>query len=63
LTLRHDRVDNFWFALLHELIHVQKHLTPSHLFIADNLDDKSRSTTRAGQALKRRRQTKALLRH
>jgi len=46
LTLRHDRVDNFWFALLHELIHVQKHLTPAHLFIADNLDDKSRSSGR-----------------
>lgn len=44
LTLRHDRVDNFWFALLHELVHVQKHLTPSHLFIADNLEDKSRSS-------------------
>ncbi len=42
LTLRHDRVDNFWFALLHELIHVAKHLRPSHLFIADNLDDKTR---------------------
>ena len=44
LTLRHDRLDNFWFALMHELIHVQRHLKPSHLFIADNLDDKTRST-------------------
>ena len=44
LTLRHDRVDNFWFALIHELVHVQKHLTPSRLFIADNLDDKTRSS-------------------
>jgi HTH-type transcriptional regulator/antitoxin HigA len=26
LTLRHDRVDNFWFTLLHELGHVTKHL-------------------------------------
>lgn len=43
LTLRYDRVDNFWFALLHELVHVQKHLNASHLFIADNLDDKTRS--------------------
>lgn len=50
LTLRHDRVDNFWFALLHELIHVQKHLTPSHLFIADNLDDKNRSSDEERQA-------------
>ena len=43
LTLRHDRVDNFWFALLHELVHVHKHLSAKHLFIADNLEDKTRS--------------------
>lgn len=42
LTLRHDRLDNFWFALLHEVVHVQKHLA-QHLFIADNLDDKARN--------------------
>ena len=40
LTLRHDRLDNFWFALLHELVHVQKHLRPDNDFIADNLEDK-----------------------
>lgn len=42
LTLRHDRLDNFWFALLHEVVHIQKHLA-QRLFIADNLDDKARS--------------------
>ncbi len=26
LTLRYDRVDNFWFCLLHELAHLKKHL-------------------------------------
>ena len=26
LTLRHDRLDNFWFCLFHELAHVTKHL-------------------------------------
>lgn len=26
LTLRFDRVDYFWFTLMHELIHVQRHL-------------------------------------
>jgi HTH-type transcriptional regulator/antitoxin HigA len=31
LTLRHDRFDNFWFALLHELVHVARHLTPESL--------------------------------
>ena len=40
MTLRHDRLDNFWFVLLHELMHVKKHLTPDRTFIADNLDDK-----------------------
>lgn len=42
LTLRHDRADNFWFALLHECVHVGQHLNPDRLFIADNLEDKSR---------------------
>ena len=45
LTLRHDRLDNFWFALLHELVHVQKHLTPERMFIADNLEDKVNQQT------------------
>jgi HTH-type transcriptional regulator/antitoxin HigA len=40
LTLRHDRLDNFWFALLHELVHVKDHLGPDRSFIADNLEDK-----------------------
>ncbi len=26
LTLRHNRIDNFWFCLLHELAHLKKHL-------------------------------------
>ena len=26
ITLRYDRLDNFWFVLLHELFHVVKHL-------------------------------------
>ena len=43
LTLRHDRLDNFWFALLHELVHIQLHLNPQHFFISDNLDDKLRA--------------------
>lgn len=50
LTLRHDRIDNFWFALLHELVHVQKHLNPEHLFIADNLDDKTRASREEDEA-------------
>jgi HTH-type transcriptional regulator/antitoxin HigA len=26
LTLRHDRIDNFWFSLMHELAHLHLHL-------------------------------------
>ena len=26
LTLRYDRIDNFWFCLLHELAHVGRHM-------------------------------------
>lgn len=40
LTLRHDRLDNFWFALLHELMHVKMHLSADRSFIADDLEDK-----------------------
>ncbi len=38
LTLRHDRLDNFWFALLHELAHVAKHLDEAHPVFTDDLD-------------------------
>lgn len=29
VTLRYDRIDNFWFTLLHELAHVGLHLDPN----------------------------------
>ncbi len=38
LTLRHDRLDNFWFTLMHELGHVAIHLDPaaaSSMFVDD----------------------------
>ena len=38
LTLRRDRVDNFWFTLLHELAHVQRHLTVGGDAIFDDLE-------------------------
>jgi HTH-type transcriptional regulator/antitoxin HigA len=37
LTLRYDRLDNFWFVLFHELIHVKVHLKRGH--IEDIFDD------------------------
>jgi len=38
LTLRYDRIDNFWFCLLHELAHVLKHLSASDRLIIDDLN-------------------------
>ena len=44
LTLRHDRVDNFWFTLFHELMHVLLHLFnndakhTTQRFFLDDLD-------------------------
>jgi HTH-type transcriptional regulator / antitoxin HigA len=42
LTLRHDRLDNFWFCLFHELAHVTKHLSGDKAdAFFDNLDAKA----------------------
>lgn len=38
LTLRHDRLDNFWFVLLHEIAHVAKHLDERNPVFMDDLD-------------------------
>lgn len=35
LTIRHDRLDNFWFTLLHELAHAWKHLGNRDIAITD----------------------------
>lgn len=41
LTLRHDRIDNFWFTLLHEYAHVCCHLKGETKVILDDLEVKS----------------------
>lgn len=39
MTLRHDRLDNFWFCLLHELAHIGRHLgSDSSAVFVDDLD-------------------------
>ncbi|MER9243457.1 ImmA/IrrE family metallo-endopeptidase [Mesorhizobium sp. M0633] len=38
LTIRYDRLDNFWFTLLHEFAHVACHLNPDRQVILDDLD-------------------------
>ncbi|MEW6562987.1 MAG: ImmA/IrrE family metallo-endopeptidase [Pseudomonadota bacterium] len=40
LTLRFDRLDNFWFTLLHEVAHLWKHVNSEETFL-DNLDASS----------------------
>lgn len=39
LSLRHDRLDNFWFTLMHELAHVSLHYHLLSAPIVDDLDD------------------------
>jgi len=57
LTLRHDRIDNFWFVLMHELVHIQRHLGEIVAFYDDlDVDDVSNEFEReadqyAGEAL------------
>jgi HTH-type transcriptional regulator / antitoxin HigA len=38
LTVRHDRIDNFWFVLFHELAHIILHLGEEYDTIFDDLD-------------------------
>jgi len=39
MTLRFDRLDNFWFVLFHELVHIMKHLHKGDVeSIFDDLD-------------------------
>lgn len=40
LTLRFDRLDNFWFTLLHEVAHLWKHVNLDETFL-DNMDSSS----------------------
>lgn len=51
LTLRHDRVDNFWFCLFHEIAHVKLHLSvsPEHAFF-DDFDLGATSGSKEAQA-------------
>ena len=39
LTLRHDRLDNFWFSLLHEVSHIMLHMDKSYEWFLDDLDE------------------------
>ncbi|MEO5969028.1 MAG: hypothetical protein ABIQ95_03805 [Bdellovibrionia bacterium] len=52
LTLRYDRIDYFWFTLLHEVAHIWRHLnSPDDIFIdrIENLDSKVLSEKEANR--------------
>jgi HTH-type transcriptional regulator/antitoxin HigA len=38
LTLRHDKLDNFWFTLMHELAHIALHVDGTDIWFIDDLD-------------------------
>jgi HTH-type transcriptional regulator/antitoxin HigA len=38
LTLRHDRLDNFWFTLVHELVHIHLHLGQTNISFFDDTE-------------------------
>lgn len=50
LTIRHDRIDNFWFNLIHELVHVEKHLKSVDEAFVDDLDSEAGSDPREREA-------------
>ena len=50
LTIRHDRLDNFWFTLLHELVHAWKHLPERGMAITDEEVDKGHDGDDAKEA-------------
>lgn len=51
LTVRHDRLDNFWFTLLHELVHAWKHITEDNIAITDeNVQDEQDDDAKEAEA-------------
>ena len=50
LTLRYDRLDNFWFTLMHELAHLALHANESVGAYYDDLDAASEPDSRESEA-------------
>jgi HTH-type transcriptional regulator/antitoxin HigA len=50
LTLRHDRIDNFWFCLMHECAHVALHLDGTFPQFYDDLDVDAGADSREREA-------------
>jgi HTH-type transcriptional regulator/antitoxin HigA len=50
LTIRHDRLDNFWYCLMHELAHISLHYGQGFTHFFDNLDLKESNDPREQEA-------------
>jgi HTH-type transcriptional regulator/antitoxin HigA len=50
LTLRYDRLDNFWFTLMHELAHLLKHFGSQSVAFVDDLSNPDVSDPREDEA-------------
>ena len=50
LTIRHDRIDNFWYSLMHELAHIARHLDAGVLRFFDDLDVEGQGNSREEEA-------------
>jgi len=50
LTLRHDRIDNFWFCLMHELAHIALHIDEQVPQFYDDLEVDCQDDIREKQA-------------
>ena len=51
MTIRNDRLDSFWFTLIHELAHVWKHLPEKDVAITDeSVEDERDDDTKEAEA-------------
>ena len=50
LTIRHDRIDSFWFTLMHELAHICLHSNQQIDFFYDDLDIQDKNDNREKEA-------------
>lgn len=50
LTLRHDRLDSFWFTLMHELAHLLKHFSNQSVAFVDDLSNPDTNDPREHEA-------------
>jgi HTH-type transcriptional regulator/antitoxin HigA len=50
LTIRHDRLDNFWYTLMHELAHIALHFDQQVSLFYDDLDNPDVGNTQEQEA-------------